>query len=201
MSTNLATSHISAPEYSPAADTHPDRNFHVVAATGKRARPRVVYALVTVVGLFAIVVSQLLLSVGVSEGAYEISGLEATQKTLSRTSQSLSVQLDSVASPQNLAVNAEALGMVRNTNPSAFLRLSDGKVLGVPAAATSTPDSAIGAGDLVPNVLLKGVTAATATGVTPGTVGTAGNRQSAPDSSGARVVVPLQGGLPSPTTR
>ena len=37
-------------------------------------------------------------------------------------------------SPQYLAANAEALGMVPNANP-VYLRLSDGAVLGQPTAA------------------------------------------------------------------
>ena len=42
-------------------------------------------------------------------------------------------------SPQNLAANAEGLGMVSNGNP-VFLRLSDGAVLG--AAGPARPPAA-----------------------------------------------------------
>lgn len=176
----------------PASTTH----IQVVPSSGRHsARPRVIYALITVAGLFLIVVGQLLLSVGLSEGAYEIAGLEEQQKTLSRTGQSLSVELDSVASPQNLAANAEALGMVRNTNPSVFLRLSDGLVLGVPAAATSSAGSVIGAGGLVPNSRLTGVPLVTAHKASPA------GAQSAPSVGAATSPVALQRGFPAPTTR
>ena len=42
------------------------------------------------------------------------------------------------ASPKRLSARAEALGMVRSENP-AFIRLSDGKVLGKPKAGVAPP--------------------------------------------------------------
>lgn len=210
MSTNLAHDlrhhplFVSTPSEEGAERTH----IRAVTSPARRAKPRVLYALVTVAGLFMIVVSQLLLSVGVSEGAYEISGLQEQQKSLSRTAQSLAVQLDSVASPQNLAANAEALGMVRDTNPSAFLRLSDGKVLGVPRAAAKTTGSDIGAGKLVPNALLKppvvakapaaGKAAAGAAGAGAGATGATGGTPTAPGAAVTPVLPPNT--LPAPTT-
>ncbi len=195
----------------------------------RKARPRVIYALIAAVGIFGIIASQLLLSVATSQAAYEIAALEGEATTLSRTWQSLTVELDSVASPQNLAAHAESLGMVRNTNPSVFLRLSDGAVLGHPAAANATAGSVIGAGDMVPNSLLTpkntqsqkakaaakktnadspaaGAAAGTAViGVNPPTaptptVGIDLPKTSAPDTASAGSLVPLQGGLPSPKT-
>ena len=56
-------------------------------------------------------------------------------------------------SPQYLAVNAEALGMVPNADP-VYLRLSDGAVLGEPTAA---PGGAGHPRPLVPNALIDGV--------------------------------------------
>ena len=45
------------------------------------------------------------------------------------------MELDVLRDPQRVALKAQQLGMVIPTSP-AFLRLSDGKVLGTPAAAT-----------------------------------------------------------------
>ena len=56
-------------------------------------------------------------------------------------------------SPQYLAANAEALGMVPNANP-VYLRLSDGAVLGEPSAADGGARSTA---PLVPNALIDGV--------------------------------------------
>lgn len=123
----------------------------------RRARPRIVYALTASAGMAAIVIAQLLLSVGISQGAYEISTLQASQVELGRTAESLSEDLVKVSSPQNLAANAAALGMVSNSSP-AYLRLSDGAVLGAPGAAAGTPaDVRSGAAGLVPNALLAEV--------------------------------------------
>lgn len=208
MSTNLARSHFDMGSARPEEQEGVDPRRHIRAVTtshSSRAKPRVIYALITVAGLFLIVVSQLLLSVGVSEGAYEIAGLEEQQKVLSRTYEDLSVKLDSVASPQNLAANAEALGMVRNTNASVFLRLSDGKVLGVPSAAKATTGSVIGGDGLVPNALLQEVPLVTQQAKADT------EKQSAPTQPAASPPLPLQdgllqgaalqSGLASPTTR
>src|SRR5690606_29758829 len=43
----------------------------------RRARPRLAYAMVVVGGLFAVLVSQLLLSIALADGAYEIAALQA----------------------------------------------------------------------------------------------------------------------------
>ena len=131
------------------------RGFRLVApAPSRRARPRIFYALTAVAGMAAIIVAQLLLSVGISQGAYEISSLQASQSELGRTAASVSEDLVRVSSPQSLAANAEGLGMISNSNP-VYLRLSDGAVLGAPASASG---SQAGAASLVPNALLAGST-------------------------------------------
>ncbi|MCB1281212.1 MAG: hypothetical protein KDB18_06785, partial [Salinibacterium sp.] len=89
----------------------PRRHLDVVSTrVQKKARPKAVYALVTVAGLFAILIAQLLLSIMVSDGAYQISSLQQEQKELSRDQQSLTEQLQVLESPQHLAANAQALG-------------------------------------------------------------------------------------------
>ena len=114
------------------------RHLDVVSTRAqKKARPRAVYALATVAGLFAILIAQLLLSIVVSNGAYQISSLQQVQKELSRDEQSLTEQLQVLESPQHLAANAQALGMVTNSS-TAYLRLSDGAVIGQPVAATAS---------------------------------------------------------------
>lgn len=133
-------------------------SIQVVATRAQRkARPRVFYAIVTVGVIFGIIVSQLLMSVVVSSGAYEIAELQQTNKELGRTYQSMTQDLDRMASPQNLAANAEALGMVSNNTP-VYLRLSDGAILGQPVAADASAGVISGArGGLIPNSLLNDV--------------------------------------------
>jgi hypothetical protein len=143
------------------ADEVPLQPRHIeIVSTRKqrRARPRTVYAAVTVAGLFAILIAQLLLSIAVSDGAYRIAALQGVQRELSRDQQTLTEQLHVLQSPQHLAANAQALGMVANSS-TAFLRLSDGAVIGTAVAATASGGSVIGADGalLVPDALLKGM--------------------------------------------
>ncbi len=187
------------PYPSPAALPPQPRRLDVVPTRDqKKARPKSFYALVTVGGLFAILVAQLLLSIVVSNGAYQISSLQQEQKELSRDQQSLTEQLHVLESPQHLAANAEQLGMVTNSN-TAYLRLSDGVVLGNPAAAIANDVIQLGAdgGPLVQNQLLAGVPLASMTPVSS-TTAAAG----APQPAVANGSVASNGAvLPSPTTR
>lgn len=178
------------PDIAPRIEIVPSRSQ-------KRARPKIAYAAVVVTGVLAIVVTQLLLSVGLSDGAYEVAALQQQQKELDRTNQSLTEQYDALSSPQNLAASAEALGMVANSTP-VYLRLSDGAVLGSPTAATGAAGTVTAGQPLIPNSLLAppavapaAGAAATATSETP----------SAPPVVEQPADVPWQGALPSPTTR
>jgi hypothetical protein len=118
----------------------------------------------------------------------------------------VSEDLNRVSSPQNLAANANALGMVSNSNP-AYLRLSDGAVLGAPVPANGAAGTVTGGqGNLVPNSLLAGVPLVTqaqqqAQQKTAAT-GQAGNSAStgAATASTSSPTVPLQGALPTPVT-
>ncbi|MEN2737338.1 hypothetical protein ABCS02_06050 [Microbacterium sp. X-17] len=175
----------------------------------RRARPRTVYAVTAVSSLLVIVVAQLLLSIGVSQGAYQLSSLQNQQTQLQRSYQAASEDLNRLTSPQNLAANANALGMVSNSNP-AYLRLSDGAVLGAPLAATGAAGTVTGGqGNLVPNSQLNGVPLAAAPGVTVtgAPAAAAGAAQAGSSASAgaasttpAKPSVPLQGALPTPVT-
>ncbi|AWB95324.1 hypothetical protein DCE93_06350 [Agromyces badenianii] len=159
-----------------------------------RAKPKLAYAVIALGGVAVIIVAQLLLSIAVTQGAYEIDGLQMKQSALTREEQKLAEDLDRVESPQFLAMNAQGLGMVPNANP-VYLRLSDGAVLGQPTAAEGGP----GASEpLVPNVLIDGVPpdAGRQAGETP--------IEGAPGQAGGAAVeapaAPLDGGLPTPAT-
>jgi hypothetical protein len=172
-------------------------------------RPRIVYALSATAGVSVVVIAQLLLSVGISQGAYELSTLRVNQLELGRTSDSVTEDLVRVSSPQSLAANAEALGMVSNSNP-VYLRLSDSAVLGAPSSATGVAGTSA---NLVPNALLTGmplvtqqaaaqgasVAAAAPAAVEPVAVAPAAV---APEvAAAAPVVAAVPDGLPTPITR
>lgn len=163
------------------------------APSSRRAKPRLGYAVIAVSAVAVIVVAQLLLSIAVAQGAYEIDTYQLRQAELARQEQKLVEDLDRVESPQYLAMNAEALGMVPNAAP-VYLRLSDGAVLGEPTAASG---GAAASAPLVSNALITGVPLVTAqeTGQTP-TEGATGEA-----SAPAPAPAPLPSdGLPTPAT-
>jgi len=170
----------------------------------RRSRPKVFYALVTVGALFALFMAQLLLSIVLADGAYQISGLRVEQRDLARQEQSLGEELDLLKSPQNLAKTAESLGMVISSDTPMFLRLSDGKVLGS-AGAAGDGSKLVDGKSFVPNALLKGL--ATAGTASAGTAAASDATEQEPDSGAPAIEKPASnvastpGTLPSPVTR
>ncbi|QHC66481.1 hypothetical protein Q0F99_16625 [Rathayibacter oskolensis] len=158
--------------------------IEAVPDAAKTPRPKLVYGIVAVAGLFAIIVVQLLVSVGLSQGAYQISALQTEQKTLTRSNAEKQDAVDTLSSPQNLATAAQGLGMVANTAP-VYLRLSDGAVLGDPTSAAASEVGTTAASTLVPNALIAPAASVDA---------------SASSAASATSAVPLQGELPAPIT-
>jgi len=80
--------------------------------------------------LFGGFVSVLVLNTAMAKGSYTMKGLQRQSDALADTQDDLQHALDQVSGPGPLAQRARALGMVPAQSP-AFLRLSDGEVLGV----------------------------------------------------------------------
>lgn len=199
MSNTLA---IDLPAFIPAEVEIAPRHIEIVSTRSqRRARPRVVYALVAVAGLFVILMAQLLLSIWLSDGAYQISGLQQSQRELSRDQQALAESLNVLQSPQNLAGQASALGMVMNTGSQGFLSLSGG-VTRAPTQATADTTVAADAATYTPNALITpdisalGAALAAATAAGTGAPGSSPGAGSVASSTGA----PVQAALPSPIT-
>src|SRR5690606_10610575 len=145
------------------------RHIEIVSTRAQRkARPRLFYAIVTVGGLFAVLIAQLLLSIVVSDGAYQIASLQQQQRELQRDEETLTEAIQVLQSPQNLAVNAVTLGMVSNSS-TAYLQLSDGAVLGSATAARVSDRIVLGQDrtTLISNALLVGTGIVTASDSTP----------------------------------
>jgi len=209
---NLA---FATPLRSPADEQH-TRHIEIVSSREqRRARPRAVYAIVAVIGLFVLFMAQLLLSIVVSDGAYRIAALQTSQRDLGREQQALSEQLDMLSSPQNLATQAESLGMVLSTTNPVVLNLADGTIGGTAAAADAGESVISGsAGSLVPNSLLAGVPLVTATptvdpvAAADAAAGAAAGATPAAGATGAPTATLTEGSvastpttLPSPVTR
>ena len=182
------------PQQSQSA-TPPRRIEIVTTRAQRRARPKSFYAVLAVTAVFGLFLAQLMLSIVLSDGAYQISSLQAEQKQLSRTEQDLAEKLDLLASPQSLAQRAESLGMVVGTSSPAFLRLADGALVGTPVAATGTTGALGSDGGQVANSLLVAGFEADSSPTTTETSGAP--TQNAATSS----VASSNGALPSPTTR
>jgi|GEM_PF-1406816 len=121
----------------------------------RRARPRIAYAIVAVAALGILLLAQLGISMVLSQGAYTLNSLSAEQTNLSRTQQSLSEDLRVLDSPQNLARNAQALGMIANATP-VYLDPKTGRVYGTPTPAVADQATA-STENQVPNSLLNDV--------------------------------------------
>ncbi len=114
---------------------HPGPNrteLRLVPAPRRRRAARAPFV-VMVLGLLAGgLVGLLLLNTVLAQGAFTVSDLKKRVSALTDQEQALLQVVAAEQAPQKLATRALALGMVPSTNP-AFIRLSDGAVLGVPA--------------------------------------------------------------------
>jgi hypothetical protein len=182
----------------PARGDARNRRLRVVEEPSRRRRPRLVYGIVALVGALTIGAAQMALSIMTTQSSYELSTLTQEARQLTWQKQILYDDVAGLSSPQYLAANASALGMVIEESPS-YLRLSDGGLLGAGAAALggSSVDAINRA--VVPNALITDtplVTAPDATiegvpvAVEPATV----------DGGVANTPPPITDGLPTPST-
>ncbi|MEX2441711.1 MAG: hypothetical protein WD400_03600 [Pontimonas sp.] len=91
--------------------------------------PRLRYVVGTLVGIFAVLMGQLGLSIALGSGAYEIRDLERQLAERNRDLSIVSEEIGTMQDPHTLARLAITLGMVDNADP-AYLRLSDSQVIG-----------------------------------------------------------------------
>ena len=125
----LSTAALTAPAVAPDRGDRPARRLRVVDAPARRRRPRLVYGIVAVVGAFVIASAQMVLSIMTTQASYELSALTQEARDLTFQKQILYDEVAGLSSPQYLAANAAALGMVIDQSPN-YLRLSDGALLG-----------------------------------------------------------------------
>jgi cell division protein FtsL len=124
-----------------AADVPRRRARLTVVPRPARRSPRVPFVLLVVISLGLGVVGLLLVNTSLQQGAFETATLSTRATALLNQVQSLQLRVDALRSPQRVADAAHKLGMVPDPNP-AFLRLPDGRVLGVPrpgVAGTGSP--------------------------------------------------------------
>lgn len=98
--------------------------------------PRVPFVALISLLLAGGVVGLLLFNTELQQGSFTATALEQRAAVLAGKEESLQMQLDRLRDPQHIAARAKKLGMVPAGNP-AFLRVTDGKVLGRPTVTTS----------------------------------------------------------------
>lgn len=96
--------------------------------------PKVPFVALVSLLLVAGVVGLLLFNTHMQQASFTGTSLEDRASTLDAREQSLQMSLDTLRDPQKVAARAKQLGMVPAGGP-AFIRLSDGKVLGTPTVA------------------------------------------------------------------
>ncbi|GAA2182280.1 hypothetical protein GCM10009847_27260 [Leucobacter tardus] len=181
---------------SPAPQTPRERHLSLAGAPAKRPRRAALSPLIgalTAVGVVLTILGvQLGLSIMVSQGAYETRALEIEQRDLMRVERVLQQNVEKLSSPQNLAENAAALGMVQNSHP-ASLRLSDGAVLGDLESPTTEA-----ADNLIPNATLENMPVVDADGLL---VDRGSGQAGGAAAASQEPPVPWEGKLPAPSTR
>lgn len=143
------------PTTSPRPREQPRRRFEIVTPKSQRRhRPKVLHAVVAVVGLLVIVGAQLFVSIAISSGAYRIGALQTQQRELVRQSSALGEQLEVRGSTQYLAQAAASLGMGPAATPY-YLDLTNGSVIQAPGSRD--PWGCGGACNLAGNSLIAGL--------------------------------------------
>ncbi|MRJ77803.1 hypothetical protein GEV29_14765 [Aeromicrobium sp. SMF47] len=130
MSTPLTRSFAPSPRRIEEAKAAGLRLVHPVRSRAKRAPFVVIVMTILSIGLVGLI----LMSTVLQAQSFEAARLQSEATTLKTQKQALARDVDRLRSPAHVAREAIAIGMVPNANP-AFLRLSDGRILGVPEAA------------------------------------------------------------------
>jgi hypothetical protein len=108
-----------------------------VAPPAPISAPRAPFIAVMIALVIAGVLGVLLVNTKTIENSFEITKLQDEQATLNNQQQQLENQLANYESVGNLDALAKAQGLVRGT--PAWIRLPDGKIIGVPKPAAGEP--------------------------------------------------------------
>jgi hypothetical protein len=108
--------------------------------------PRAPFILLLLFVVVGGVLGILMVNTKINENAFQLKDLERRQAGLDRQEQDLSKQIADFESPNNLAAAARRLGLVPAGSP-AFIRLPDGRIIGVPRPAGGAPSVTSGSAD------------------------------------------------------
>ncbi len=140
----------------------------------RSSAPRTPFVAVVVALLVVGLLGLLLLNTVLAQDAFRLHVLQTQGSVLANQELDLQRQVEGLRAPAGLASRARALGLVQG-GPPAFLRLSDGAILGQPVAAVapSVPVPPRAATTPIPTAVTAGKAPATATkpGATKGPAG------------------------------
>jgi hypothetical protein len=102
------------------------------------AAPRTPFVLLIVLIVVAGVVGILVLNTKINQDSFVLENLRKEQNALDQREQQLNQVIAEAESPNSLAAAAKMLGLVPADAP-AYIRLPDGKIIGVPRPASGTP--------------------------------------------------------------
>ena len=124
-------------------DQHAARRARLTVASRLRV-PTPRFPFVTLVTMLMVggVVGLLLFNTSMQQASFAATALERQAQALSERQQTLQMDLEDLRDPQRLAEAARDQGMVPVTNP-AFLRLTDGKLIGNPVPASAVDQLSI----------------------------------------------------------
>ena len=107
----------------------PQQTYLRLVAARRSSAAKTPFVVVVVLILAAGLLGLLLLNTVLAQDAFRLHALQKDGRVLADREQALQRQVADLQSPHSLAARATRLGMVAG-GPPAFLRLSDGKVLG-----------------------------------------------------------------------
>jgi hypothetical protein len=131
MSTPMSQARAFVPRFAEAAV---ERARLTVVPRRVQKAPRVPFVSLVSLLLVTGVVGLLLFNTHMQQASFVATSMEEQASVLAAKEESLRMQLHRLRDPQHVAAEAKKIGMVPATSP-AFIRLSDGQVLGKPAPA------------------------------------------------------------------
>lgn len=137
MSNLMSQARTRVPRLAEAATVRARLSLVPAGTTTARRTPFVVLIFALLAGG---VVGLLMFNTSMQQASFHATALQQEADALTAQQQQLSMQLDQLRDPQRLAHAARRLGMVVPPDP-AFVRLTDGRVLGTPTVAT--PNDAV----------------------------------------------------------
>lgn len=138
-----------------AEEQHERPSLRALPRWRPRSGPKLVHGIVALAGLAGIVLAQLAMSVALADGAMEVKAIQQETSEAKLQHQTLSEQIATLESPQNLASSAQSLGMV-SSEQQFFISMESGAVTSG-ADAPGQGIEALNAGGMlyVPNELVQ----------------------------------------------